>query len=61
MIRIIHEGTRKIEVCEQCGCMFSYEKEDIKTDDNIEYTVGSRYKYVNCPQCTNGIILEGTR
>ena len=32
MIKIIKEGTRKIENCPNCGCEFSYEREDIEKD-----------------------------
>lgn len=58
MIKIIKEGTKKIKECEKCGCQFSYEREDIKVYDDIEYCFGSRYDYINCPQCNEKIILE---
>lgn len=59
MIEIIKEGTKKIATCTRCGCVYSYENEDIKTHDDIEYTLGSRYDYVNCPQCNKQFILSG--
>ena len=41
---------RKIAKCQNCGCEFSYEREDVLRDPvcRIEY-------YVNCPQCNNSI------
>ena len=32
MIKIIKEGTRKIAKCPNCGCEFSYEREDVFID-----------------------------
>lgn len=31
MIKIIRKGTRKVQECKECGCLFSYEEEDVKT------------------------------
>ena len=63
MIKIIKEGTRK-----ECGCVFSYEQEDIchiETNRNeTEYIQGIRAGYkslIVCPQCGNEIVLEATR
>ena len=45
MIKIIKEGTRKIAKCSVCGCVFSYEREDVLRDPIwVE-------NHVNCPQC----------
>lgn len=43
MIQIIKRGTRKTCTCKDCGCVFSYESEDVK--------IGGGYPYVICPQC----------
>lgn len=49
-IRIIKEGTRKTEICENCGCEFSYEEEDIhKIPASQSFMVDDIY--VICPQC----------
>ena len=49
MIKIIKEGTRKIAKCPNCGCEFSYEREDLLRDPIwIE-------NHVNCPQCNESI------
>ena len=53
MIKIIKEGTRKIAKCQNCGCEFSYEEEDMIR--------GPMWKEdsVNCPQCNKAIkVLE---
>ena len=55
MIKIIKEGTRKIAKCQNCGCEFSYEKEDVLIDPF------TRENNVNCPQCGKEIVLETTR
>jgi hypothetical protein len=63
MIKIIKEGTRTITTCNECGCKFSYEEEDIKTfakpySNSNDMAVGS---FITCPQCSNDIILNQTR
>ena len=53
MIKIIKEGTRKIEKCPNCGCEFSYEREDLCMDPILKKWI------VNCPQCIKAIkVLE---
>lgn len=52
MIKIIERGTKTIGECENCGCRFSYEKEDIKKDKL--YSRGKLMaviSYVDCPHC----------
>ena len=49
MIQIIKKGTRKIAKCQNCGCEFSYEREDVLVDPIW------REKRVNCPQCNKAI------
>ena len=58
MIKIIKEGTRKQATCDRCGCVFSYEAEDIQT---FEYTKHGYKKYLTCPQCKDEIIVSQTR
>ena len=53
MIKIIKEGTRKITKCPNCGCEFSYEREDVLRDP-----VFTKENHVNCPQCNNEIVLK---
>lgn len=63
MIEIISRPNMK--KCKNCGCEFTYEDEDIKSE-NISQTVDSPflgYKsfYVTCPQCSSKVILNQTR
>lgn len=60
MSKIIEFGSRTIYDCENCGCRFSYEKEDIqsrphKTPDGCAPSITKLPKlleyYVLCPQC----------
>ena len=54
MIKIIEHGTRKIAKCPVCGCVFSYEREDLCMDPI------SKKWIINCPQCNEavGIMVE---
>ena len=55
MIKIIKEGTRKITKCQNCGCEFSYEEEDVLRDPvRVE-------NHVNCPQCNKAVIIMAER
>lgn len=60
MIKIIERGTIKRERCEKCGCLFSYEKEDIKHNSFRTYT-DSYYDYIICPQCKKEIRLRSDK
>ena len=62
MIKIIERGTKTIGECENCGCRFSYENEDIKVSgphsmDQLQ----TRKSYIVCPQCHKSITLTATR
>lgn len=48
MIRIIKHGQYRTCSCYNCGCIFTFEKEDVTTEDlgKNEYTRG-----VQCPDC----------
>ena len=62
MIKIIKEGTRKIEKCPNCGCEFSYEEEDIEKDGTLlNNSVFLGKTWVVCPQCSKEIVLSTTR
>lgn len=60
MIKIIEPGTRTVTECDNCGCKFSYEKEDIqsrpyKSPDGLAPVITRLpiflESYVTCPQC----------
>lgn len=59
MIRIIERGTIERKRCYNCGCLFSYEKEDIERSTNVYFGVFADYEYVICPQCKSKIKLGG--
>lgn len=52
MIKIIKPGTRQKLECNNCGCLFSYEAEDVKWDaTKKEY-------FLLCPQCGAGLTVN---
>ena len=55
MIKIIKEGTRKIAKCPNCGCEFSYEREDLCMDPIWKKWI------VNCPQCNEAVTVMAER
>ena len=55
MIEIIKEGPKKVIKCPKCGCVFSYEQEDVKSED---YAYKSYREYVICPQCNQSVTLK---
>jgi Fe2+ or Zn2+ uptake regulation protein len=68
MIKIIKKGTRQQATCDKCGCIFSYEEEDIKHLENhngeYHFINGTRHGYKNyviCPQCNNDLVINQTR
>ena len=65
MIKIIEYGTIKKQRCNNCGCLFSYEEEDVKerTINDSFNSLGGVYctNYVVCPQCKKSIDLTAIR
>lgn len=50
MIKIIQKGTRRVETCDNCGCKFSFEDEDIrKCESDMDNMYDSQF--IECPQC----------
>ena len=62
MKKIIKPGTRKTIECNDCGCVFTYEAEDIESETSIEdaFNKSSRC-FVVCPQCSNYIVIAAIR
>ena len=64
MIKIIKRGTKAVTTCDECGCEFSYEEEDINhtRDEEIIFGIPSVYtgRYVICPQCARGVMLASS-
>ena len=62
MIKIIEKGTNHKIRCNDCGCLFSFDDEDM----NIRAGIGmcgmeireKHYKTIVCPQCNNEIVLD---
>lgn len=65
MITIIKEGTKKECTCSKCGCVFSYENEDIMHTGSTTKMLCNppiyEKSFVQCPQCKYQIILKATR
>ena len=61
MVKILKEGTKKITTCENCGCTFSYEKEDTHPVKVHTGLIEQNKVLVDCPQCSNPVILEQTK
>ena len=61
MIRIIRQGTRKKAECDNCGCEFTYEKEDTKQTPPDPLRMVGQKEIVQCPQCGDEIVLRATR
>ena len=59
MIKIIEYGAIEKKRCNNCGCLFSYEKEDIEHGTNLYFGVFADCEYVICPQCKEKIKLGG--
>ena len=48
MIKVIEHGRSRQSICYNCGCIFTFEKEDAKLDQ----TGINDYEYfVKCPDC----------
>lgn len=62
MIKIIKHGTLTKTTCAECGCIFTYEDEDVlSTECCVNDRFGYTRRYIECPQCKTQIILEATR
>lgn len=58
MIRVIKHGKYRTCSCYGCGCIFTFEKEDVNVEDlgNNDYST-----WVKCPDCSarNTVNLTG--
>jgi len=59
MKTIIKRGTKEVTTCKNCGCVFSYESEDMFEKDLDNYKAFKRYTF--CPQCESEVVLMQTR
>lgn len=57
MIKIIKQGTRRKAECNECGCVFSYEEEDLQklwvlnTENKMNPIFSRTECLIKCPQC----------
>ena len=49
MIKILKHGDKRTIECKECGCIFSYEKEDVTTE---QIGMNEHMSYVQCPDCS---------
>ena len=57
---IIHGDLQPItKTCPRCKCVFEYDPYDIKTE--LDDVSGHPYKYVECPDCQEPMILRYIR
>ena len=65
MIEIIKRGTKKTCTCNECGCYFSYEDEDVETVYTTSNVFGVKTNLaknaVKCPQCDTEIVVKLTK
>ena len=61
MIRIINHGTIVKQRCNICGCLSSYEREDVISKRDEHSIHGFTEDYIFCPQCNTKIKLGGTK
>lgn len=68
MIKVIKKGTKQIMTCNKCGCVFSYEEEDIqhleRHGDEYKFVGGTKHGYKNyviCPQCNYDNVVSQSR
>lgn len=57
MIKIIEWGTKQTVECEVCGCLFSYDIDDVLTEQEGPVT---RTYIQKCPQCGRKVVLTET-
>lgn len=57
MIKIIEKGTKHKIRCKDCGCLFSFDDEDVNIRTKISIYGIEVYEIIVCPQCENEIVL----
>lgn len=55
MIKIIEHGNKRRIICNECNCIFTYEKEDVVCKNSGPNELES---YVICPDCGNHLLLQ---
>lgn len=52
MIKIIKRGTKQTHKCSECGCVFSYEEED------VQIGIFNICDIIRCPQCNVSFVVN---
>jgi hypothetical protein len=63
MKKILKRGTKQTITCETCGCVFSFEEEDIghfRVGEFVNEIVPGWKRFVLCPQCEAGVEVVET-
>lgn len=55
MIKVIKHGKMKQTTCSDCGCVFTYEKEDTFTE---QIDINEWYTFITCPDCGSKIFTS---
>lgn len=54
-VKVIKHGNKRTVECNNCGCLFEYEKEDVSTLK----TGFNEYEYfIDCPDCRQQITVD---
>lgn len=48
MIKILKHGDKRTIECIECGCLFMFEKEDVKTE---QISMNEYKSHIQCPDC----------
>ncbi len=51
MAKIIERGKLKVGKCKYCGCIFSYESEEVEMEEIKVGDIGKTELRIECPQC----------
>lgn len=54
-IKIIKHGSKRSVECKNCGCIFSYEQEDISS---IKTSINEFTYYIKCPDCKHDVTVD---
>jgi DNA-directed RNA polymerase subunit RPC12/RpoP len=66
MVEIIKRGTKQTRTCKNCGCIFSYDEEDVERDKQTHESgtpfgvtrIAEYGLFIKCPQCGEKIVLK---
>lgn len=56
MVKVIQYGAKRRQVCEVCGALLEFEKEDIKT---VQVGMNEYEQQIMCPACNETVTVNG--